>query len=74
VAPHVAIDIGYTLDYIQVSGVGFKDSSYSEVTVMFPGYSSARVDDGARSETTRLPGATISGFTVRSIWVGPLEL
>jgi len=35
VAPHVAIDIGYTLDYIRVSGVGFKDSSYSEVTVAF---------------------------------------
>jgi hypothetical protein len=34
-APHVAIDIGYTLDYVHVSGLGFKDSSYSEVTVAF---------------------------------------
>ncbi len=35
VAPHVAIDIGYNLVYIHVSGAGFKDSTASEVTVAF---------------------------------------
>ena len=34
-AQHVAIDVGYNLDYIHVSGVGFKDSSYSVVSIGF---------------------------------------
>lgn len=35
VARHVAIDIGYSLYYIHMSGVGFKDSSFSVVSVGF---------------------------------------
>lgn len=34
-APHVAIDIGYSLEYVHVSGLGFKDSSFSLVTIGF---------------------------------------
>ena len=39
----------------------------AEAGMTLPGYSAASVDPGASSESTRLPGATRSGFTVRSI-------
>lgn len=35
VARHVALDIGYTLDYVHVAGLGFGDSTLSAITVGF---------------------------------------
>jgi len=35
VARHVAIDIGYTLEYVHIQGASFKESTYSAITVGF---------------------------------------
>ena len=46
---------------------GFVEVVYSDAARTFDGYKPCKVDPGASSEATRFPGATTSGFTVKSI-------